>query len=511
MHLQWKGIGRNRTPSRQDEALTSSLPFLFQCKIITFQCKMKKIDIKAGDRFGMLTVIREETPNITPGGTKQRKFLVKCDCGREKTVSLFVLTSKKQHVASCGCSYDLASYTRKYTKEQKHSFLYTTWRGMKQRCKDKGFAKYACYGGRGITICDEWDNNYISFYNWAIANGASKQLTLDRIDVNGNYEPSNCRWVDNATQQRNKQYNRYLEYNGVKKLLREWAEELDIPYDTIRHRLDHYGYTVAESLGFELHKSTSHKERPWARKKVIQYSLNGGFIREWDSLYDIRRELGFSEHSVRQCCAGYTLTSYGYKWKFKGEENKRKGLNKPKKSVLQYTLEGQLIAEYSDVREAAAQAGACASNIMNFCNGNANNSLHCGGYLWAYKGSGAAPQPAKISREQCSHHHRLEYNGKTMRILDWARETGIRTTTIESRLKNGWPIGEALGFEHHARNGSKYVFPVLQYDKDMNLVKEYRSLHFVRKEAKRDKKAILRYIENGELDNQGYYWRYKKD
>lgn len=470
----------------------------------------KKLDIKVGDRFGKLTVVAEVTPRYTPCGTKRRRFLVRCDCGNEKVVGFNVFSSNKSQIASCGCSYDLASYTRKYTREQKESFLYTTWRGMKQRCYDSNSSNYKNYGGRGVRVCGEWHNDYISFYKWAMSNGASQELTLDRIDVNGNYEPSNCRWVSNSTQQRNKQYNRYIEYGGQRKLMKEWSEELGIPYDTIRARLDQYGYTVGQALEFEHYEPKIRQERPETRKAVLQYSLSGEPIKEWASLIDIQKELGFAIDSVRACCAGYSFSSHGFKWGYKDgvrENNKHNIATKP---ILQYTLEGVLFAEYPSARIASMQTGINASGIQKFCNGNKENHAHCGGYLWMYKNDENNPEsiPALSGWTQ---YHRLTYNNKTICIFEWAQETGLRVTDITSRLERGWTIGEALGFEHHARKGSKYTRQILQYDKDMNLVREYRSLHFVRKETNRSKKTILRYLESGELDTRGYYWRYKED
>jgi len=108
---------------------------------------------------------------------------------------------------------------------------------MKGRCKNKNNNKAKDYSGRGITICDEWEN-FENFYKWAIANGYRENLTIDRIDNNGNYEPSNCRWTDLITQENNKRTNRRIEYNGEIKTLAQWARVFNINYNTLRNRLN---------------------------------------------------------------------------------------------------------------------------------------------------------------------------------------------------------------------------------------------------------------------------------
>ena len=103
------------------------------------------------------------------------------------------------------------------------------------------------YGGRGISVCDEW-NEFKAFKEWAMNNGYSDQLTIDRINVNGNYEPDNCGWATQKEQCRNKRDNHYLTFQGETKTLIEWSELVGIRQETIRHRINDYGYTVEEAL-----------------------------------------------------------------------------------------------------------------------------------------------------------------------------------------------------------------------------------------------------------------------
>lgn len=115
--------------------------------------------------------------------------------------------------------------------------LYKIYQGMKERCYNKNKSNYKNYGGRGIVICDEWLKDYKTFKKWALNNGYSNNLTIDRIDNNGNYEPNNCRWATFKQQQNNKRNNHYIEYNGETKTLKEWSEYYNLNVDTLRSRL----------------------------------------------------------------------------------------------------------------------------------------------------------------------------------------------------------------------------------------------------------------------------------
>lgn len=108
---------------------------------------------------------------------------------------------------------------------------------MKDRCYNKHCDDYPMWGGRGITICDEWLNDYMSFYNWAISNGYDDTLTIDRIDNNKGYYPDNCRWVTRKTQARNTRRNRIITFNGETRSLAEWCEVLNLNYYRVKRRL----------------------------------------------------------------------------------------------------------------------------------------------------------------------------------------------------------------------------------------------------------------------------------
>ena len=134
------------------------------------------------------------------------------------------------------------------------SRIYKIWETMKHRCYCTGQTSYRYYGGRGITVCDEWRNDFKEFYDWAMSNGYSDELTLDRVESSGNYEPTNCRWVTMKEQTRNKSSNRLLTYNGKTQCIVDWANELKIDRRTITKRIDKLGWSVEKALSTPLNK-----------------------------------------------------------------------------------------------------------------------------------------------------------------------------------------------------------------------------------------------------------------
>ena len=146
--------------------------------------------IKAGQKFSHLTIIKEiESRN------KKRRFLVMCECGKIKEVALANLLNG--NTISCGC-----------IKSRKHNMsntrIYHIWQGIRYRCYTKTCSTYKNYGAKGIKVCEDWNKSFENFYFWAIQNGYNDTLTIDRINPNGDYEPSNCRWASWEVQSNNK-------------------------------------------------------------------------------------------------------------------------------------------------------------------------------------------------------------------------------------------------------------------------------------------------------------------
>nr|DAG62938.1 MAG TPA: hypothetical protein [Caudoviricetes sp.] len=194
----------------------------------------KFIDL-TGQRFGRLEVLALADDYVSPKGCIKKCWLCICDCGNKTIVTSSDL--KSGHTKSCGClpKQIIGEVSRKHGK--RHTKIYHRWLDMKQRCYNPNNSHYKSYGGRGITVCDEWKDNFQAFYDWAINNGYSDSLSIERIDVNGNYIPSNCKWIPMTNQARNKVNTIYFEYDGEIKTLAEWAEIKDVKYNTLLRRV----------------------------------------------------------------------------------------------------------------------------------------------------------------------------------------------------------------------------------------------------------------------------------
>ncbi|MBO5663596.1 MAG: hypothetical protein J6V82_04430 [Clostridia bacterium] len=202
--------------------------------------KTKYLDL-TGQRYGRLVAIKRIT---RPSQMKNRSawWLFKCDCGAEFKTNANNVRSGR--IKSCGCW----QRERLLTHGKTGTKLFGIWCGMRQRCSDVNNRDFQRYGGRGITVCDEWQTDFRPFYNWAIASGYADSLTIDRIDVNGNYEPSNCRWATRKEQANNRRTNIYLTYEGDTFTLAQWAERTGIAGDTLSKRLYRHGWSIEKAL-----------------------------------------------------------------------------------------------------------------------------------------------------------------------------------------------------------------------------------------------------------------------
>lgn len=192
-----------------------------------------------GQRFSRLLVIAE-------AGRKDRKvmWLCRCDCGNETTVRAYYLRSG--HTTSCGCYNRERIVEGNRTHGQSDTRLYKTWRSMVRRATEPTYPDYPQYGGRGISVCDEWRESFEAFAR-DMGPTYSEGLTLDRINNNGNYEPGNCRWATATEQARNKRSNRLLTFNGKTMPMSAWAEHTGIRRNAIQSRLGN-GWSVERAL-----------------------------------------------------------------------------------------------------------------------------------------------------------------------------------------------------------------------------------------------------------------------
>ena len=197
----------------------------------------KRIKDLTGKRFSKLTVLE-----FVGVRYHEAQWLCECDCGNKTTVSGRAL--RRGSTKSCGC-YNTEKATRhgmKYTR------LYEKWNHMLERCRNPKNPSYNRYGGRGISVCDEWKESFENFRDWALNNGYDDSLSIDRIDVNGNYCPENCKFSNAKEQANNRTSNRFIEYNGKTKTLAQWADETGIRASTIAARIDLRGWSVEKAL-----------------------------------------------------------------------------------------------------------------------------------------------------------------------------------------------------------------------------------------------------------------------
>lgn len=188
---------------------------------------MREKEDLTGCKFNLLTV-----KSITKDYRGRKAWICICDCGTETIASPTQL--KKGGKKSCGC--------QKYgNANKKHggrgTRLYSIWKGIRKRVNNKNAPNYLWYGGKGIRICEEW-NDFILFREWALSNGYDDTKTIDRIDSNKDYSPNNCRWATKKEQANNKTSNRFITYRNKTQTAKEWADETGIYYNTIIYRLN---------------------------------------------------------------------------------------------------------------------------------------------------------------------------------------------------------------------------------------------------------------------------------
>lgn len=188
----------------------------------------------SGRTFGDLYVI-----GVADDGNRKTSYICECICGNVKKVRGDGLLSGA--VKSCGCrkrrtDRENVQKVPSMIKQKERGFrcgnlrIYHIWQNMKARCYNRHDARYSNYGGRGIAVCKEWKDDFINFYEWANKNGYSDDLTIDRIDVNGNYEPSNCRWATIKQQANNRTTNINITIGNTTKNLTEWCDIFQVDY-----------------------------------------------------------------------------------------------------------------------------------------------------------------------------------------------------------------------------------------------------------------------------------------
>lgn len=180
-----------------------------------------------------------------PCGQVQTMWVCECDCGNLTVVNTGNLKSQK--IVSCGC-YNKEKARKGYPVHgMSHERIYNVWAGMKKRCSSESHPSYMYYGGRGISVCDEWATNFLAFYEWSMSHGYQDDLSIDRINPDGNYEPSNCRWISIKEQENNRRNNVTITFDDETHTISEWAEIKGIKYTTLRRRIKS-GWTTQRAL-----------------------------------------------------------------------------------------------------------------------------------------------------------------------------------------------------------------------------------------------------------------------
>lgn len=208
--------------------------------------------------------------------------------------------------------------------------LYSIYTGMLKRCRQKSTNGYERYGGRGISVCEEWrgEHGFEHFRDWALSHGYEDELTLDRINTNGNYSPSNCKWSTREEQCNNRRSNVWLEYNGERHTMAQWARILNIPPATIKARYSK-GWSIEDILFFHQDKPVGNP-RPWTdetrrkqeilikkkMKPIIQLTLDGVEIARFESLHEAERQTGISRSTIAPIADGRIKNPKHYRWKY---------------------------------------------------------------------------------------------------------------------------------------------------------------------------------------------------
>ena len=209
---------------------------------------MPKFEDLAGKRFGRWTVIERAEDKRDSRGYPIVVYRCRCDCGTEREIYANSLRSGRSK--SCGCLLkEISAKNAKAlfsTHGDSKSRLYKIWACMRKRCENKNASNYANYGGRGITVCDEW-SSFENFKCWSLSNGYCDNLSIDRIDTNGNYSPDNCRWVDSITQNNNRRSNVFHEIDGIVHTQSEWCRIYNVDPRIVSKRLKR-GMSIKEAL-----------------------------------------------------------------------------------------------------------------------------------------------------------------------------------------------------------------------------------------------------------------------
>lgn len=253
---------------------------------------MKALEVQIGQKFNRLTIKRVYHKR-SRGGKALRMAECMCDCGNPSfsaPLSAIVNGGRK----SCGClrreiarQNAIKAGTSNIVHGECGTRLYRIWRGMRKRCYDKNHHAYLRYGGRGIFVCDAWNNSFVAFSEWAHSNGYQEHLTLERIDNDKEYSPNNCTWATRKVQNNNRSSNKILAFDGISMTQSQWAEAMGLTKNVIHDRLAR-GWTIPDALTTPIDISK--------RNHIPRPSVKIQRLTEWDVvLNEARKTMGFDD------------------------------------------------------------------------------------------------------------------------------------------------------------------------------------------------------------------------
>lgn len=203
-----------------------------------------------GKKYGRWIVCERAPDHVTKGGLRVTCWKCKCECGVEKVVHGSSLKSGRS--SSCGC-YSFEQKQKRLSARNKENAkfggaskddLFRIWKAVLRRCYSPKDKCYHDYGGRGICVCEEWKSDYFAFKRWAESSGYKNNLSIERIDNDGNYEPSNCRWATPKEQANNRRSNHLVNGFGETKNIGQWAEALNVPYNNLYNNLQRHDWSL---------------------------------------------------------------------------------------------------------------------------------------------------------------------------------------------------------------------------------------------------------------------------
>lgn len=271
--------------------------------------------VHVGSRFGRLVINDMRRDYSNPDSKRQTLYAYcECDCGNVRRVNWYAL--KSGQTVSCGCRMREAAAENRAASavlserngtriNGKATRLYRIYRGIKTRLYNPNVQEYPRYGGRGLDMCGEWRNDFQSFRKWALRNGYSDLLTIERVDNKKGYYPSNCIWATPKEQGKNTKKTVYVEYNGKREKLLDLTERFGLSHNLVWERIHKLGMSVEEAIA----RPPRIKNLP-----VYQYSLGGIYLKKHASIKEAASITGVNPSNIRACVSGANKSAGGYRW-----------------------------------------------------------------------------------------------------------------------------------------------------------------------------------------------------